>query len=124
MSKQDTITLKLTREEADLMITALSSWKEGRRQYIAVMEAYPETESFAAAAKQARAEQPKLELLRNKIYAAKLGVPLQRYLSLLDRAQKKSPGRCDQHLPGVGKSRRFTMKTKSVYHKAAQFARG
>ena len=123
MGNQNTITLKLTREEANMLIAALCSRKEERNRYIAVMEVYSENESFAAAAKQARAELPKLELLRNKIYAAELGISLQRYLSILDRAQK-IPQRMGPASTRGGKSRGLTMKTKSVYHSAAQFARG
>lgn len=83
MSEQNTITLKLTQEEADLLISALWSRTDVDQQYI--------RDGFVEQAKQARVELPKLELLLQRVYAAKLGMPLERYQAALARAQKNPP---------------------------------
>ena len=83
MKKQDTITLKLTREEAALLISALWSRADEDYRYI--------REGFVEQVEMARAELPKLELLLQKVYAAKLGIPLERYQAALARAQKNPP---------------------------------
>lgn len=91
MSKQDTITLKLTREEAELLISALLTRKDADHQYIAAGNVYTKREGLVEQVKRARAELPKLELLLQGVYAAKLGMPLERYQAALARAQKNPP---------------------------------
>lgn len=91
MKNQDTITLKLTREEADLLISALFTRKDADHQYIAAGDVYTKREGLVEQAKRARGELPKLELLLQKVYSAKLGMPLERYQAARARAQKNPP---------------------------------
>lgn len=91
MSKQDTITLKLTREEADLLISALWSRKDCQQKYIAAAKAYLDHEIISGAVGRSMTELPKLELLQQKVIAAKLGMPLERYQAALARTQKNPP---------------------------------
>lgn len=83
MNTKDTITLKLTREEAELLISAL--WTRTNVDYQYIRDGFVEKEN------RARVELPKLELLLQKAYAAKLGMPLERYQAALARAQKNPP---------------------------------
>lgn len=69
MNNQKVITLKLTQEETELLLCAL--WSK---------------------------EQPGQGLLLQKIYAARLGMPLERYQAAFARAQKKPPAdACNIH---------------------------
>lgn len=89
MSKQKTIALKLTQAEEDILLSALYGLKLDESRIIERTELWPET--WRARADQAQMTLSKMEGVLEKIYAAKLWIPLEKYRAARRMAQKNPP---------------------------------